>query len=303
MARFRLTLRVLIVLLLTLLAPLALFAVNGLLLARGETPFTRTTSHPAAAPAGETAPVEVKVVAYNIAKGFAHKGGISFEDREVVAARMRRVAEVIDAEKPDLVFLSEVVFECTPCPVNQAEVLAEATGMHAYACGENYNIGLPFYRVVGGNAILSRWPLEAVANPSLAGRKPFYLTKNSRRVLWAAAQVGGRRVLLASIHNDSFNPENNLAQMRQILDYAGSQEALLAGDFNAKPHWPSIKIIKESGAFSGAFQGPNTFPSDRPDRRIDFIFAPKSWEPVDERVIGNDASDHLAVVATFRVRP
>lgn len=278
--------------------PAALFVVNGLLLASGETPRLGTTSHTAAS---ENRPREVKILAYNIAKGFVHDGGLRFANREVVAAHIRKVAAVINAERPDLVFLSEVVFECTPCPLNQVVELAEATGMHAWAFGENYNFGLPFYRVVGGNAILSRRPLEGVANLSLAGRRPFYVTFNNRRALWAAANFGGERVLLASLHNDSFSISNNLEQTKQLLAYMDGRPALLAGDFNAKPRERPIRMIEDSGLFSGAVEGENTFPSRLPDKRIDFIFAPRSWTLLEHRVLDGTASDHRAVVSTFRL--
>jgi endonuclease/exonuclease/phosphatase family metal-dependent hydrolase len=286
--------------LLVLLLPLALFVINGMLLAWNETPRAGTTSHPAA-PAPVSESFEVKVMAYNIAKAFVHKGGVRFEDRAVVEERVGRLADVINAERPYLLFLSEVVVECGPCPVNQRERLAERTGMHAWVFGENYNFGLPFYRIVGGNAILSRRPLEAVANPSLAGRQPFYITKNNRRALWATGTFGGERVLLASLHNDSFDARNNLRQMQQILDYAVDQPLLLAGDFNAEPGSPSTRRVQESGRFSGAFEGPETFPSGRPDRRIDFILAPESWQLIEDHVPVSEASDHRPVVATFRV--
>lgn len=292
--------RVLVVLALLIVTPLLLFVVNGVFLASGETPRSGVTSH-AAGQQAEDKPVVVKVMAWNIAKGFIHKGGISFEDPLVMAERVRRIAEVIKAEQPDLVFLSEAIKECTPCPADQVTALAEATGLHAWAFGENYNFGLPFYRVVGGNAVLSRWPLEPVANPSLAGRQPFYVTRNNRRVLWCAAQIGGRRVLLASIHNDSFAPANNLAQMNQVLDFAKDHDALLAGDFNARPDDPSIKLVRETGRYAGTLYSPPTFPADKPDRTIDFIFAPASWELLEHRVVETEVSDHRPVITVFSV--
>jgi endonuclease/exonuclease/phosphatase (EEP) superfamily protein YafD len=36
--------------------------------------------------------------------------------------------------------------------------------------------------------------------------------------------------------------------------------------------------------------------------RIDYLFAPAEWELIEERAIENDASDHRAVVARFRVK-
>src|SRR5262249_36407128 len=154
---------------------------------------------------------------------------------------------------------------------------AELTGMHAWGFGENYNIGLPFYRAVGGNAILSRWPLEAVANPSLAGRRPFWRTENSR-ALWGATAGGGRRGLLACVHNAPSGRAHTARQVQQVLDFAGDRPAILAGDFEARPADPGMLLLYDSGRFSGAFDGPPTYPAERPDRRIDYVLAPASWE-------------------------
>jgi endonuclease/exonuclease/phosphatase family metal-dependent hydrolase len=209
---------------------------------------------------------------------------------------------VINLEQPDIVFLSEAMRDAMWCGVDQVRFLAEATGMHAFAFGENYNVGLPFLRVRSGNAILSRFPIESVANEDLAGRRPFYITKNNRRVLWCAAEIGGRRVLLGAIHTDSFNPRNNLKQTKQILDYLGDRPAIIAGDFNANPGEPSIELIRGSGRFSGTVDGPLTFPADKPAQRLDFIFAPHDWELIEARVIDSQASDHKPVVSVFRVK-
>src|SRR5262249_22754136 len=141
-SRWRYLWRFLLFLGLLLISGVGLFVVNGTLLSHGETPSIQFTSHPAAEPLSARAPVTLKVMAFNIAKGFAPLGGLRFEAREVVAERVRRMAEVIRAENPDLVFLSETMIECTPCPVNQVATLAEATGMHTWAFGENYNFGL-----------------------------------------------------------------------------------------------------------------------------------------------------------------
>jgi endonuclease/exonuclease/phosphatase family metal-dependent hydrolase len=282
--------------------PATLFVINGTVLSRGETPELHVLADDSAPSPDERSTGTVKILAYNIAKCFVFEDGAGLASVSSVNERLGRIAELINSEDPDFVCLSETVVECGPCPVNQVSSLAQATGMQAWAFGENYNLGLPLFRIAGGNAILSRGPLEAVANPPLAGRRPFYATKNNRRVLWCAAQIGGRRVLLASIHTDSFDKANNLRQTQQILDFAGDQEAILAGDFNARPDWPSIDLLRQSGRFSGALDGPQTFPSDHPDRRIDFILAPASWELLEERVLESDVSDHKAVVATFRVR-
>lgn len=290
----------LVVLVLLVVVPVGLFVLNGTLLANGERAAAGTYPHVEPSPApGET----VTVVSYNIAKGFAPKQGLEFDTVENVKARMGRMAAAVRAENPDLVFLSEVMTEATPCPVNQMDEMARGVGLNHWAFGENYCFGLPFYRVVGGNAILSRTPLTPVANLPLSGHKPFWDTKNSRRALFASTELGGRTVLLGSLHNDSYSRANNAAQVRELLAFIADRPCLLAGDFNASPTEEPIKLLKESGRFTGAFDGPPTFPADAPEKRIDFVFAPPQWEHLETRVIDEPkASDHRPVVAKFRVK-
>jgi endonuclease/exonuclease/phosphatase family metal-dependent hydrolase len=277
----------------------ALFALNGLVLADRTAPRMQALSVEPAPTA--SAPNEVTILAYNIAKAFVHKGGIHFESRENVESRLRRMAGIIRAEKPDFVFLSEAITECGPCDVNQAEFLAREAGLPHVATGENYNLGLPFFRITGGNAVLSRMPLAPIANFDLAGRRPFYITRNNRRALVVSAEIGGRTMLLASLHNDSFDMRNNETQARQIIDFLGDRPAVVAGDFNNRPAERSIKLFQESGRFSGAFDGPPTFFEGKRQERLDYILAPAGWELVDHRVVADDTSDHRPLVCRFKL--
>jgi endonuclease/exonuclease/phosphatase family metal-dependent hydrolase len=242
------------------------------------------------------------VLAWNLAKCFVHRGGWSFASKDEVEARLHRIAAVIRAENPDLVFLSELVIECTPCDVDQLLFIARGTGLEHWVFGENFNFGLPFFRIVSGNAILARDALEPVANSDLVGRQPFWVTRNNRRVLFARARIAGEAVLLGSLHTDSFDFENNLRQTRQILAFEPSTPTLLAGDFNAEPTSASLAEIVGSKRFTGALDGPITFPADATGMRIDYIFGPAQWRLVDSRVLEDESSDHRAVVSTFVVR-
>lgn len=294
------------------LLTLALFCWNGIVLANDEAVLMGV------APAGEATPAkdagqragaraghgqgELRVLAFNLAKLFLHRGGLSFDTTAKVRERLAAVAAIIRKQDPDLVFLSETIHECTLCPVDQVEELATATGLWHWAFGENFNFGLPFLRIVGGNAILSRHELEPVQNQSLAGRKPFWITRNNRRALWCATMIDGVRVLVASIHNDSFDLDNNLAQVRQLLTRCADQPSLLAGDFNAEPGDVSIRALQDSGRFSGEIEGSPTYSSRDPRRRIDYILGPNTWIVLEHRVIPNEVSDHSAVFTRFRVK-
>lgn len=280
----------------------ALFALNGLVLADRTSP---RVSHLEGVPVAASAsgPNEVTFVAYNIAKGFAHRGGLKFDSRANVESKLTKMAAVIRAEKPDAVFLSEALTELAPCNVNQVEFIARECGLLHVATGENYNLGVPLCRVVGGNAILSRVPLEGVANIDLAGRKPFWVTGNNRRALFVRAEFHGASVLMAALHNDSFDMRNNEAQARQLLEFVGDRPAVLAGDFNNRPGERSIKLLRDSAQFAGEWDGPPTFFEGKRAERLDYIFVPAGWELLESRVIADDTSDHRPLVCRFRVKP
>ncbi|HEX4613783.1 MAG TPA: endonuclease/exonuclease/phosphatase family protein [Urbifossiella sp.] len=283
-----------------LLLLVGLVALNGLVLADRHTPRVRHLADLPAAPSA-SGPGEVTVVAYNIAKGFAHRGGVRFDPREAVEERVRAMAAVVKAERPDLVFLSEALTELGPCPVDQVDLFARECGLPHVATGENYNLGVPGYRVVGGNAIVSRFPLTPVENIDLVGRRPFWVTQNNRRALFVSAELGGKPVLLGALHNDSFDMRNNAAQARQLLEYIGDRPTILAGDFNNRPGDESIRQIRGSGRFAGAFDGPPTFFEGKRAERLDYVFVPVGWELVDHRVIADDTSDHRPLVCRFRM--
>jgi len=235
---------------------------------------------------------------YNIAKCFVREG-FAFRDADDVRRLLDKIGALMNTENPDLVFLSEAVFECGPCPVNQVRYLAEKTGMHAYAFGANYNWGLPFYRMRSGNALLSRFPLKAREVEQLPGGQPFYNPRNNRRILWCEVTINGTAVTAGVVHNDSFNIRNNLTQARYLLDRLDGKPALLAGDFNAKPRQAPINAFAQSGLFSAEFDGPATYPSTNPVRCIDFIMAPRGWILKEHRAITSTLSDHLPVLSVF----
>ena len=210
------------------------------------------------------------------------------------------LAETIRRERVDLCFLSEVVMEAGPGSIDQVEELARTSGLMHWASGENYSFGWPLLCIRSGNALLSRFPMEALRVEPLPGTRPYWNPTGRRRVLWCDLEIGGERYLAGSIRNDSFDLVNNLAQTRVLLERCSGRPAILAGDFNAEPDTDSIRLLAGSGRFSPAISGGPTWPAEAPRRRIDHVFAPKSWELLEERTLAIGASDHLAVLAVYR---
>lgn len=271
---------------------LALFVWNGI------DPAWRQPEYGECDVAPQPAPRELRVLAYNIAKASFHGGGLRFRSPEVVRERLDRIAELIRREDPHVVLLSEVVWEAGPSPVNQVRYLAERAGMHAYAYGDNYRFGLPFFRIRSGNAILSRLPLRPVAVRQLAGATPFFAPTGNRRALWCEIEVADETVAVASLRNDSFDLANNTEQALQILEECRSP-TLLGGDMNAQPHDPGPLALQRSGLFLPLGEGPPTYPASAPERRIDFVLAPAHWRQVESRTLDTLLSDHLPVLAVY----
>lgn len=289
----------LVVISILILTPIALFLLNGLVLAQGEMPETgQYTDIPLSTPSDNG----VTIVSYNIAKGFAHIGGTKFKSKTEVETHLKAMANAIRDEEPDFVFLSEALWDCGPCEVDQVAFLAHELGLPYYALGENYNVGVPFYRIAGGNAILSKVPLTPYLNVPIPGRKPFYVTENNRRALCVQTTINKKLYKLIALHNDSFDHNNNARQLEMIHNNF-DKDTVIAGDFNAKPDEPQMMLLRDSGLYSGQFDGPATYPADDPKQRIDYVFAPYSWTHIETRVIDSEASDHRPVVARFQVAP
>ena len=277
--------------LLTILIVLgALLAINTTFFGSGETPLSGQTSHQAAIPKSDNRTIKLTVMTYNIWMGGAYRGFWRFEKPERVAERIRNIGELIKKHDTDLVFLQEVVMESGPGSVDQTPLIAAAAGMHMWVFGEAINQGLPFYRMIEGNAILSRWPLAIVANQPMAGRSPFYrIGADNQRTLWCKTYLGEQEVLLGCVHLTKSKHKFKPTQMQQILDFVGGQPAILAGDFNAGSTSDVIQQIIDTDRFRAQFSV------------IDHIFVPKRWELIEQKVIESDLSDHLPVIATFRI--
>jgi endonuclease/exonuclease/phosphatase family metal-dependent hydrolase len=265
---------------------------------RWRTPRSGTTgpTHPDPRP-----PSEIRILAFNAAKFDFYAGGFRFAGADAIRSRLAVLADAIRRERIDLCFLSEVVMEAGPGSIDQVEELAKTSGLLWWASGENYRFGWPFLCIRSGNALLTRFPMEALSVEPLPGTRPYWNPTGRRRVLWCDLEIAGEKILAGSIRNDSFDLVNNLAQTRVLLERSSARPAILAGDFNAEPDTDSIHLLVESGRFSPAISGGPTYPAEAPHRRIDHVFAPKGWELVEERTLEIGASDHLAVLAVYRL--
>lgn len=244
---------------------------------------------------------ELTLVAVNLAKLGFHRGGLDFTPQRTLEARVDRAAQALVQHRADVVCLSEVVSCGGPVRFHQVRALAEAAGYRYWVYLPNYDFGLPGLRVCAGNAILSKHPLRRARGQQLAGERPFWSPTNNRRALWCEVQLGDAWLPLASIRNDSFDLANNGEQVRELLEVAGSAPALIAGDLNCTPTSEPGRSWRSTDSLETLPDGPPTYPSKAPTRRIDDALWPRGWELIEHGVVDTGFSDHLAVRFRWRV--
>ncbi|MGH2379361.1 MAG: endonuclease/exonuclease/phosphatase family protein, partial [Candidatus Limnocylindria bacterium] len=236
-----------------------------------------------------SAPVEarstLRLMTYNVHQGFD----------EANAPSLDGLVATISAEAPDVVVLQEVARGWMIAQQHDVlTVLAERLGMQ-YVFG-------PTIGEQWGNAVLSRLPVSDVRYISFA-RQPLLRHAPRGAVLFRVADV-----LVVATHLDHIAGASDVrqGQVRAILDaWAGARPAIVAGDLNAAPDSPEMRMLSDAGftdlaAAAGADQP--TFPAREPTERIDYVWG--------IGVVGSQvhtavstASDHRPVVVNIARAP
>lgn len=182
----------------------------------------------------------------------------------------------------------------------QAAILAEKMGYGYYfAKATDIGEGNPY-----GNAVLTRLPVKAfetipVPDPVPRGYDGYYETRCLLKMTLEKPEV------TFFITHFGLNPDEQENAVKTLLDHLGDGPAVLMGDLNATPGSPIIAKIKEkmTDAAKTAERGDPllSFPSDRPDRKIDYIFTKGAVKATACRIVPGVLSDHLPLEAALEV--
>jgi len=236
-----------------------------------------------------------------------------------VEERTQIVADLINAEQPDLVALQEVIQNLT-WP-NRAEVLAELTGCE-WIWERTYNVIL----FEEGIAVLARGSIGWSDATDLPHPD---LSMFERRVLGVTAETEEGTATLYVTHMTTADNETEKAdQALTIWEFIAETlppggPVFFAGDLNAEPDSLAMRFLRGeteyegvAGDFADAWIAANgddpgyTYPSHNPKRRIDYIYQVpgEAGEPpavagcervLTEPVDGIRASDHVGVLCRF----
>ncbi|MEZ6032505.1 MAG: endonuclease/exonuclease/phosphatase family protein [Planctomycetaceae bacterium] len=231
----------------------------------------------------------LRILCYNIHHGEGADGRLD----------LARQAAVIRSCDPDLVALQEVDDRTMRTgQVDQTAELAKQTGLYGRFVHQ-----LDFEGGRYGQAVLSKYPLSEVTVHWLPG-----MPDRERRVAGAVSvQIDNCRLLFVTTHLHHNNAEFRRAQTVRLNEIFASEVesvdtfVILAGDLNATPESQPIRIL--AGQWQSATEGLSdtlTFPADKPERQLDYIFLHppsrvrvKSVKVLDEPL----ASDHRPLLA------
>lgn len=211
------------------------------------------------------------------------------------------MADAIKTCDADIVGLNEIRGECLSVAdyADQTTILSRLTGIENYYFAEAIKFGgiKPY-----GNALLSKLPIISaetiiIPDPKIKKYDGYYET---RCVLKAKLQ-GGITVLITHI---GLNPDEQENAVKAILENIEPQKCILMGDFNMQPANALLDPIRERMVdTSRYFNEPKlSFPSDKPEIKIDYIFVSPDVEVIEADIPAIVAADHRPHTATVELK-
>ena len=206
------------------------------------------------------------------------------------------MADAINKYNPDIVGLNEM-YDVSHMEEfdSQTRKLSELTGMKYYSFAEACTLEEGTF----GNGILSKIPFESVEVIPVPEEE--IKTGNQLyepRCLLKVKLENGFSVLV--IHF-GLNEDEHIHAVSTVMENLTEEKCILMGDFNVTPENPVLLPIKEKMKDAADLFG-NTlmsFPSDKPYKKIDYIFTSKDVEIISAdipEIISADHRPHIAEV-------
>ena len=215
---------------------------------------------------------------------------------------LQRIADVINAARPDLVGLQEVDrgVKRTEGKDEIVELAALTHMEYAFAPNLDYQGGKY------GVAILSRVPIKNTEHRMFENRRE----AERRGMLRVEVEIDGKTLHFVTTHLDYQHEDGRLFETEQMLKFLDSVKGptIVVADLNDEPLGSAYKLMRtnfdDAWVAAGAKTDGFSYPADKPAKRIDHIFyrtgdrirARKSW------VIETLASDHIPVMSELEIK-
>ncbi len=212
-----------------------------------------------------------------------------------------KMAETIRNENADIVVMQEVYGVYSDGSEGQSDAIASELGFNSFFAG-----ALKLSKCIYGNALLSRYPIvsaNTIPVPSDALRKPGRYFED-RCIIDAVVSTPEGELKIIGTHF-GLQPEeaqSSVKKVCRILDTTDMPTVFL-GDLNLHPDSKILDPIRHRLCDSDSFYVGNnfTYPSDKPNEKIDYIFVSGNItvkNVVIPRVI---AADHLPVTVEISI--
>lgn len=209
------------------------------------------------------------------------------------------MAKAINDQGADIVGLNEMRGKSEhPDYAEQVEKLSELTGLKYWYFAEaiKFNGVNPY-----GNGFLSRYPIVSaetvmIPDPDPKTGKNYYET----RCILKAKLEGDITVLVSHFGLNDDEAEN---AVKTVVENLAEEKCILMGDFNLTPDDKILKpIFERMKDTAELFTEPQlSFPSDKPDQKIDYIFVSRDVEVISAEIPPVVASDHRPHTATVNI--
>ena len=275
----------------------------------------------------------VEVITYNLGylSGMTNNLPVDRGD-ELFKENLLSVRSMFEQIDPDIIGFQEIDFgSARSIYMNQLDSIATTLGFPVAYQSINWDktyLPFPYWppsqhfgKILSGQAVLSKFemqPIETITleKPINAGffYKSFYL---DRLIQIVKLNLGGSDLIVMNLHLEAFDQETRVAHghvVKELFErYAADYPVLLIGDFNSESEYVSsedaLSIIMTSANIESAIvkdqyfnESTKTFPSEQPDRMIDYIlFNNTRVQRVESRVVkeAGQISDHLPVMMKF----
>lgn len=269
--------------------------------------------------------------------------GYNRKSKDFILKNLDEVVRIINEVNPDIVCLQEVDFEAKRSGyVNQAEYLFKHLPFSYMASSFSWDINylpFPYYdlqnhfgQIKSGQVILSKYPIVKSKTHLLdTGEHPFWykMFLYRRYLQLVEIKVDSEVIEIGNTHLEAFEKNLRMKQAKQVAQFATSEKLdFLCGDFNSVPSvalkksgfYDEVDYFEDTSLesiasvdFNDVIDLPTyqtgesayfTFPSDKPDRKIDYIFYQKKWTPLKSSIIpfeGSLPSDHFPLVSEFNL--
>ncbi len=209
--------------------------------------------------------------------------------------RFEPFAEEILSSGADIIGLNEVRGKgFIKGYTDQTKKLSSLTGYYSYF-GKAISVkGIAPY----GNAILSRFPIISAETVKIPDPVPKTGQEMYESRCIIKAVIKAKEEYTVIVTHMGLNKDERESAVKAILEIAPEEKCIIMGDFNCTPEKEEISPL--FGKYICPDVNDFTFPSDNPDKKIDYIFVSKDIITENKGTSEHIVSDHRSIWAQIK---